>query len=119
MSLFTEARQVIAGGVNSPVRAFASVGGEPIFFKRAQGSRFIAEDGTEYIDYVGSWGPMILGHAHPEVIEAVIATVRDGLSFGAPCVLETQIAEKICAMLPAWKVASLLSCKSSTPQIPA
>jgi glutamate-1-semialdehyde 2,1-aminomutase len=100
MSLFTDAQQVIAGGVNSPVRAFAGVGGEPIFFKSANGSRFRSEDGREFIDYVGSWGPMILGHAHPDVIEAVIATARSGLSFGAPCVLETQIAEKICTMLP-------------------
>jgi glutamate-1-semialdehyde 2,1-aminomutase len=100
MSLFTDAQQVIAGGVNSPVRAFASVGGEPVFFKSAKGSRFLAEDGKEYIDYVGSWGPMILGHADPDVIDAVITTARRGLSFGAPCVLETRIAEKICAMLP-------------------
>lgn len=100
MSLFTDAQQVIAGGVNSPVRAFASVGGEPIFFKSASGSRFRSEDGREFIDYVGSWGPMILGHAHPDVIESVVATARSGLSFGAPCVLETQIAEKICTMLP-------------------
>jgi len=100
MTLFTDAQAVIAGGVNSPVRAFASVGGEPVFFKRARGSRFESEDGREFIDYVGSWGPMILGHAHPEVIDTVVATARDGLSFGAPCVLETRIAEKICAMLP-------------------
>ena len=101
MSLFDDARQVIAGGVNSPVRAFAGVGGEPVFFRRASGSRVTAEDGREFIDYVGSWGPMILGHAHPEVLEAVTSTARDGLSFGAPCVLETRIAEKICDMLPA------------------
>jgi len=100
MSLFTDAQQVIAGGVNSPVRAFASVGGEPIFFKNAKGSRFQAEDGKEYIDYVGSWGPMILGHAHPDVIDAVVTTAQNGLSFGAPCVLETKIAEKIRSMLP-------------------
>ena len=100
MSLFTDAREVIAGGVNSPVRAFASVGGEPVFFKSAKGSRFTSEDGREFIDYVGSWGPMILGHAHPDVIDTVVSTARDGLSFGAPCVLETQIAEKICSMLP-------------------
>jgi glutamate-1-semialdehyde 2,1-aminomutase len=100
MSYFSDARQVIAGGVNSPVRAFAGVGGEPVFFHSASGARVQSEDGREYIDYVGSWGPMILGHAHPEVIEAVIETARDGLSFGAPCVLETRIAEKICAMLP-------------------
>ena len=100
MSLFTDAQRVIPGGVNSPVRAFASVGGEPVFFKSAKGARFQAEDGREFLDYVGSWGPMILGHAHPDVIEAVVATARGGLSFGAPCVLETQIAEKICSMLP-------------------
>ncbi len=109
MSLFSEAREVIAGGVNSPVRAFASVGGEPIFFKSARGSRFVAEDGREFIDYVGSWGPMILGHAHPEVIDAVVATAQDGLSFGAPCVLETRIAEKICAMLPAGEKVRMVS----------
>jgi glutamate-1-semialdehyde 2,1-aminomutase len=100
MSLFTDARNVIAGGVNSPVRAFASVGGEPVFIKSASGSRIRSEDDREFIDYVGSWGPMILGHAHPAVIDAVVTTARDGLSFGAPCVLETRIAEKICTMLP-------------------
>jgi len=100
MSLFTDAQRVIPGGVNSPVRAFASVGGEPVFFKSAKGARFQAEDGREFLDYVGSWGPMILGHAHPDVIEAVVATARSGISFGAPCVLETQLAEKICSMLP-------------------
>ena len=72
MSLYSSARRVIAGGVNSPVRAFAGVGGEPIFFKQAKGSRVYAEDGREFIDYVGSWGPMILpAHAHPAVVEAV------------------------------------------------
>ncbi|MDH3334071.1 MAG: aminotransferase class III-fold pyridoxal phosphate-dependent enzyme, partial [Gammaproteobacteria bacterium] len=100
MSLYTDAREVIAGGVNSPVRAFAGVGGEPVFFKSAKGARVQSEDGKEYIDYVGSWGPMILGHSHPDVIEAVVTTAQSGLSFGAPCVLETRIAEKICAMLP-------------------
>jgi len=100
MSLYTDAREVIAGGVNSPVRAFAGVGGEPVFFKSALGARVQSEGGKEYIDYVGSWGPMILGHSHPDVIEAVVATAQSGLSFGAPCVLETRIAEKICAMLP-------------------
>ena len=100
MSLYTDAREVIAGGVNSPVRAFAGVGGEPVFFKSASGARFQSEDGREYIDYVGSWGPMILGHAHPDVLDAVVETARSGLSFGAPCVLETQIAAKICSMLP-------------------
>ena len=109
MSLFTDAQKVIAGGVNSPVRAFASVGGEPVFFKDASGSRFRAEDGREFIDYVGSWGPMILGHAHPDVIEAVVATARRGLSFGAPCVLETRIAEKICSMVPSVEKVRMVS----------
>jgi len=109
MSLFTDAQKVIAGGVNSPVRAFASVGGEPVFFRSAAGSRFQSEDGREFIDYVGSWGPMILGHAHPEVLEAVISTARSGLSFGAPCVLETRIAEKICQMVPSVEKVRMVS----------
>ena len=99
MSLFSDARDVIAGGVNSPVRAFAGVGGDPIFFKSADGAWLESEDGDRYIDYVGSWGPMILGHGHPAVIDAVIETARRGLSFGAPCTLETRIAEKIREMV--------------------
>ena len=87
MSLFENAQAVIAGGVNSPVRAFAGVGGEPIFIKRAHGAYLESEDGRSFIDYVGSWGPMILGHAYPAVIDAVTATAKNGLSFGAPCVL--------------------------------
>lgn len=100
MSYFSDARDVIAGGVNSPVRAFAGVGGDPVFFKRAKGAWLQSEDGDSYIDYVGSWGPMILGHAHPAVVEAVVETARCGLSFGAPCVLETQLARKICDLVP-------------------
>ncbi len=100
MSLFADARKVIAGGVNSPVRAFAGVGGEPVFFKSASGAWVESEDGRRFIDYVGSWGPMILGHAHPAVLEAVIATAQRGLSFGAPCVLETRIAAKITELMP-------------------
>jgi glutamate-1-semialdehyde 2,1-aminomutase len=100
MSLFTDARKVIAGGVNSPVRAFASVGGEPVFFRSASGAWVEAEDGRRFIDYVGSWGPMILGHAHPAVLQAVTDTARRGLSFGAPCVLETRIATKITELVP-------------------
>jgi len=100
MSLFSDAQAVIAGGVNSPVRAFASVGGEPIFFKSAKGAYLESEDGRRFIDYVGSWGPMILGHGHPAVLEAVTITAKNGLSFGAPCVLETRIAEKICELVP-------------------
>jgi glutamate-1-semialdehyde 2,1-aminomutase len=100
MSLYADAREVIAGGVNSPVRAFAGVGGEPVFFRSASGAWVESEDGRRFIDYVGSWGPMILGHAHPAVLEAVIETARRGLSFGAPCVLETQIATKITELMP-------------------
>ncbi len=109
MSLYSEAREVIAGGVNSPVRAFAGVGGDPIFFKSASGSRFVAEDGREFIDYVGSWGPMILGHAHPDVIKAVVSAAQQGLSFGAPCVRETRIAEKVCEIMPAVEKVRMVS----------
>jgi glutamate-1-semialdehyde 2,1-aminomutase len=100
MSLFNEARAHIAGGVNSPVRAFAAVGGDPLFFKRAEGAWLETEDGRKLIDYVGSWGPMILGHGDPDVLDAVISTAKNGLSFGAPCVLETRIAEKISELVP-------------------
>ena len=109
MSHFSDAQAVIAGGVNSPVRAFAGVGGEPVFFKSAEGAYVQSEDGRRFIDYVGSWGPMILGHAHPDVIRAVTQTAARGLSFGAPCVLETRIAEKICAMVPSIERVRMVS----------
>ena len=109
MSLFTNAQRVIAGGVNSPVRAFAGVGGEPIFFKSANGAWLEAEDGRKFIDYIGSWGPMILGHGHPSVIEAVTQAAKQGLSFGAPCVLETRMAEKICALMPSIERVRMVS----------
>jgi glutamate-1-semialdehyde 2,1-aminomutase len=109
MSLYSDARQVIAGGVNSPVRAFASVGGDPIFIRSAKGAWLESEGGDRYIDYVGSWGPMILGHGHPAVIEAVTETAQRGLSFGAPCVLETTIAEKICALKPSIEKVRMVS----------
>ncbi|MDH3491333.1 MAG: glutamate-1-semialdehyde 2,1-aminomutase [Gammaproteobacteria bacterium] len=109
MSLFTDAQRVIAGGVNSPVRAFAGVGGEPVFFKSAKGAWLEAENGDRYIDYIGSWGPMILGHSHPAVIDAVIDTAKQGLSFGAPCVLETRMAEKICALVPSIQRVRMVS----------
>jgi len=109
MSLFSEAQKVIPGGVNSPVRAFAGVGGEPIFFKSAKGAWLESEDGRRYIDYVGSWGPMILGHSHPAVISAVVETAQDGLSFGAPCVLETRIANKICSLVPSIEKVRMVS----------
>ena len=109
MSNFSDARDVIAGGVNSPVRAFAGVGGEPVFFKKASGAWLESEDGERYIDYVGSWGPMILGHGHPTVLDAVIKTAKNGLSFGAPCVLETRIAEKIRDMVPSMERLRMVS----------
>ncbi len=109
MSLFADARKVIAGGVNSPVRAFAGVGGEPVFFKSASGAWLKGEDGRRYIDYIGSWGPMILGHSHPAVIEAVTETAKQGLSFGAPCQLETRMAEKITALMPSIERVRMVS----------
>ena len=109
MSLFTNAQRVIAGGVNSPVRAFAGVGGEPVFFKGANGAWLEAEDGRKFIDYIGSWGPMILGHGHPSVIEAVTKAAKQGLSFGAPCVLETRMAEKICKLMPSIERVRMVS----------
>jgi len=109
MSLFTKAQRFIAGGVNSPVRAFAGVGGEPIFFKRASGAWLESEAGDNYIDYIGSWGPMILGHCHPAVIAAVTDTAQSGMSFGAPCVLETKLAEKICTLMPSIERVRMVS----------
>ena len=109
MSYFSDARDVIAGGVNSPVRAFAGVGGEPVFFKKASGAWLESEDGDRYIDYVGSWGPMILGHGHPAVLDAVIETAKNGLSFGAPSVLETRLAEKIRDMVPSMERLRMVS----------
>ncbi len=99
-SLFQEAQKYIVGGVNSPVRAFKSVGGEPIFFQRGEGAYLIDHQGQRYIDYVGSWGPLILGHGHPVVLAAVKAAVDRGLSFGAPTEIETLLAKKICAAMP-------------------
>src|SRR5580704_9183659 len=100
VSLYQEACKYIPGGVNSPVRAFRGVGGEPIFFKKAVGAYTIAADGRRFIDYVGSWGPMILGHAHPQVIAAVQAVAPDGLSFDAPTELETALARRVVEIMP-------------------
>ena len=94
-ALFAAATEVIPGGVNSPVRAFRSVGGHPVFFARASGPYVWGEDGDRYVDYVGSWGPMILGHAHPAVIRAVQETAAHGLSFGAPTAAETTLARRV------------------------
>jgi glutamate-1-semialdehyde 2,1-aminomutase len=109
MSLFQEACKYIPGGVNSPVRAFRGVGGEPIFFKKASGPHVWAADGRRFIDYVGSWGPMILGHAHPQVIEAVQAVAADGLSFGAPTELETQLARRVVELMPSVELVRFVS----------
>jgi len=98
--LFEEAQRYIPGGVNSPVRAFGSVGGTPVFVKRAAGAYIYGEDGRRYIDYIGSWGPMILGHADPGVIEAVKQAADRGLSYGAPTVSETALARKVCELMP-------------------
>lgn len=108
-SLFTAAQKHIPGGVNSPVRAFRSVGGSPVFVKKAAGAYFWDENDKRYIDYVGSWGPMILGHAHPAVIEAVRAAALNGLSYGAPTVAETHMADKICEIMPSIEMVRLTS----------
>ena len=98
--LFDRAKAIIPGGVNSPVRAFGSVGGVPRFIKKAEGAYVWDENGTRYTDYVGSWGPAIVGHAHPEVIEAVCEAALGGLSFGAPTEGEIVIAEEIAKIMP-------------------
>ncbi|KTC65146.1 glutamate-1-semialdehyde-2,1-aminomutase (plasmid) [Legionella adelaidensis] len=99
--LFQEAKNIIPGGVNSPVRAFKGVGGEPIFFSRGEGAYLIDADEKTYIDYVGSWGPLILGHCHPAVINAVSVALHNGMSFGAPTALEIELAKKIIQLMPA------------------
>jgi glutamate-1-semialdehyde 2,1-aminomutase len=109
MSLFAEACKYIPGGVNSPVRAFRGVGGEPIFFRKAKGAYVFAADDRRYIDYVGSWGPMILGHAHPQVIKAVQEVAADGLSFGAPTELETRLARRVIELMPAIELVRFVS----------
>lgn len=101
--LFEAAKRTIPGGVNSPVRAFASVGGAPPFIARAKGPYLYSEDGVELIDYVGTWGPALLGHAHPEVIEAVCRAAANGLSFGAATAAEVEFAELVCTMVPSLK----------------
>ena len=109
MTLFSRAKKYIPGGVNSPVRSFAGVGGEPVFISKASGSRVTDSNGREYIDYVGSWGPMILGHAHPKVIQAVTERARLGLSFGAPTEIETELAELVCRLVPSVEMVRMVS----------
>ena len=108
-SLMARARQVIPGGVNSPVRAFRAVGGTPRFVQRAHGAYFWDANGTRYIDYIGSWGPMILGHGHPAVLEAVQKAATEGFSFGAPTEREIELAEEILALVPSMEMLRLVS----------
>ncbi len=107
--LFVEAQKHIPGGVNSPVRAFRGVGGDPVFFQRGEGAYLYDEDGKRYIDYVASWGPMIAGHAHPKVIAAVQDTIAKGLGFGAPTRIETEMAEKVCELVPSIEMVRMVS----------
>ncbi len=108
-ALFTRAQDLMPGGVNSPVRAFKSVGGEPFFVQRAEGAYLVDVDGNRYVDYVGSWGPMIVGHNHPAVLEAAIAAARDGLSFGAPNALEVTMAETIRRLVPSCEMVRMVN----------
>jgi len=107
--LFTDAQKVIPGGVNSPVRSFSGVGGTPVYIDHAKGAYVYDADDKQYIDYVGSWGPMIVGHAHPEVLKAVTETAEKGLSFGAPTELETLVAKKICKLVPSIEQVRMVS----------
>lgn len=108
-ALFARAQGVIPGGVNSPVRAFRAVGGTPRFIARADGPYLFDAEGTRYIDYIGSWGPMILGHGHPAVLDAVLRAARDGFSFGAPTEREVELAEAILAQVPSMQMLRLVS----------
>ncbi|MCH7344338.1 glutamate-1-semialdehyde 2,1-aminomutase [Pelomonas sp. CA6] len=108
-ALFERAQQVIPGGVNSPVRAFRAVGGTPRFIARGEGAYIYDAEGRRYIDYIGSWGPMILGHGHPAVLEAVLAAAREGFSFGAPTEREIELAEEILKLVPSMEQVRLVS----------
>ena len=107
--LFKQAQQNIPGGVNSPVRAFRGVGGEPVFIHRGEGPYLFDEDDNRYIDYIGSWGPLILGHCDSDVIEAVQKTIHDGLSFGAPTRIEVSMANKVCELMPSIDMVRMVS----------
>lgn len=107
--LFQQAQKTIPGGVNSPVRAFKSVGGTPVFIDSANGAYLYDVDGKKYIDYIGSWGPMLLGHNHPSIREAVIKAAEKGLSFGAPCPAEITMAETICELVPSMEMVRMVS----------
>ena len=107
--LFEEAQRYIPGGVNSPVRAFRGVGGDPVFVSRAEGAYIYDSTGRRYIDYVGSWGPMLAGHAHPQVLAAVREAVNHGLSFGAPTEVETRLAERVCRLMPTIELVRMVN----------
>jgi len=107
--LFSNAQKHIPGGVNSPVRAFKSVGGTPLFVHRAEGAYLYDTDNRRYIDYIGSWGPMVAGHSHPDVIDAVINAARSGLSYGAPTEIETRMAERVCELVPSMDMVRMVS----------
>src|ERR1043165_3211642 len=98
--LFARAQRLIPGGVNSPVRAFKAVGGTPLFIRKAEGARMWDADGKGYIDFMGSWGPLILGHAHPSVIEAITQAAVRGTSYGAPCAAEVELADRVVRLVP-------------------
>src|SRR5437879_3136895 len=106
---YARAGQVIPGGVNSPARAFGGVGGQPLFIARGEGPYLYDLDGNRYLDYVGSWGPLILGHAHPRVVKAVEDALHNGASFGAPTELETALAELIVALVPSIEMVRMVS----------
>jgi glutamate-1-semialdehyde 2,1-aminomutase len=107
--LFQEAQQVIVGGVNSPVRAFKGVGGDPVFFRRGEGPYLIDADGRRYVDYVLSWGPLVMGHAHPAVVEAVQRAAAEGLSFGAPTEIEVRMAQRVRELVPSMALVRMVS----------
>src|SRR3954463_14721125 len=108
-SLFQRAQRVIPGGVNSPVRAYRSVGGNPPFISRGQGSRIYDADGNEYLDYVGSWGPLLLGHRHPDILSALERSLETGTSFGAPTEQEIELAEAIRDAIPSVEMVRLVN----------
>src|SRR4029077_907005 len=105
--IFSRAQKLIPGGVNSPVRAFRSVGGSPPFIARGEGSQIFDVDGNQYIDYVGSWGPLLLGHRHPVILEALREALESGTSFGAPTEREVEMAEAICDAVPSIEMVRL------------
>src|SRR6516164_8048052 len=107
--LFRRAQELIPGGVNSPVRAFRSVGGTPPFIARGEGAHIFDVDGNEYIDYVGSWGPLLLGHRHPDIIAALSEALDIGTSFGAPTAQETELGQAICDAVPSIEMVCLVN----------